>query len=64
MMSRLKQWVSETALYLYLSNRVDAIAAGKEVSSSSLLTHGVPQGLILGPILFPLFMLLHGHLFW
>ena len=36
----------------YLSNRKQFVSIGNEKSESLLITHGVPQGSVLGPLLF------------
>ena len=46
----------------YLSNRSFSVSMGNYVSSSTPLLYGVPQGSILGPILFSLYMLPLGQI--
>ena len=43
-------------LYSYLSNRVQYVQINDQKSSKSTLKYGVPQGSILGPILFNLYV--------
>ena len=67
LLDRLRQWVGLTGLALdwfssYLSGRSVAVALNNFTSSSAPLTSGVPQGSILGPILFSLYMLPLGPL--
>ena len=62
LITRLEQWVGlqGTALQWfvsYLSNRTVAVSINDYVSAPTQLTCGVPQGSILGPILFSLYML-------
>ncbi len=40
----------------YLSNRTQSVRLNGHISPKSLITHGVPQGSILGPILFSIFV--------
>lgn len=40
----------------YLSNRKQSIVVGDDVSNMEQVTHGVPQGSILGPTLFNLYL--------
>ncbi len=46
----------------YLTNRRFCVAANNHMSSFSPLKYGVPQGSVLGPILFSLYMLPLGHI--
>lgn len=46
----------------YLSDRFSFVSMGNCMSSSALLSCGVPQGSILGPILFSLYMLPLGQI--
>ncbi len=47
----------------YLQDRTCLVKIGNHVSSSASITWGVPQGLILGPTLFSLYMLPLGTIF-
>ena len=67
LLDRLQKWVGLSDLALgwfssYLSGRSVSVAVDGYVSSSAPLTSGVPQGSILGPILFSLYMLPLGAL--
>ena len=67
LLNRLHQWVGLTGLALewfssYLSGRSVAVATDGFNSSTVPLTCGVPQGSILGPVLFSLYMLPLGAL--
>ena len=66
MIERLKQWVCVSGSTLdwfssYLSDRSFSVSLGPYMSETVALSCGVPQGLILGPILFALYMLPLGH---
>lgn len=47
----------------YLSERTFSVRIGEFVSSTASLMSGVPQGSILGPMLFALYLLPLGHIF-
>uniref|UniRef100_A0A8C6PV72 Reverse transcriptase domain-containing protein n=1 Tax=Nothobranchius furzeri TaxID=105023 RepID=A0A8C6PV72_NOTFU len=62
LLERLRDWVglSGTALEWfssYLSERSFSVVVSKFRSSTTSLTHGVPQGSVLGPLLFLLYLL-------
>jgi len=46
----------------YLSDRLQFVLINKESSSHTRVSHGVPQGYVLGPILFTLYMLPLGNI--
>ena len=67
LLDRLHRWVGLTGLVLewftsYLTGRSVAVSINSYSSSSAPLSCGVPQGSILGPILFSLYMLPLGSL--
>ncbi len=62
-----EKWVDITDVALnwfcsYLSDRTFSVAVGDASSSVTLLTYGVSQGSILGPLLFNLYMFPPGSL--
>ena len=67
LLKRLQQWVGITGSVLdwftsYLSERSFSVVIDNFVASPAPLTCGVPQGSVLGPILFSLYMLPLGAL--
>ena len=65
LLDRLQNWVgiSGTWFNSYLTNRVFNVCINNHVSSSVPLLCGVPQGSVLGLVLFSLYILPLGHLF-
>ncbi len=67
LLERLREWagVSGSALNWfasYLSGRNFSVSVGPYISESAPLSCGVPQGSVLGPILFTLYLLPLGHI--
>ncbi len=54
--------ISGSALASYLSDRHQFVAVNEEVSYRSQVQYGVPQGSVLGPLLFTLYMLPLGNI--
>ena len=46
----------------HLSDRFQFVLVNEESSSHTRVSHGVPQGFVLGPILFSLYMLPLGNI--
>uniref|UniRef100_A0A8C6KI16 Reverse transcriptase domain-containing protein n=1 Tax=Nothobranchius furzeri TaxID=105023 RepID=A0A8C6KI16_NOTFU len=67
LLERLRDWVGLSGSALewfssYLSERSFSVAVSKFRSSTTSLTHGVPQGSVLGPLLFLLYLLPLQHI--
>uniref|UniRef100_A0A673CRG3 Reverse transcriptase domain-containing protein n=1 Tax=Sphaeramia orbicularis TaxID=375764 RepID=A0A673CRG3_9TELE len=68
LIERLRTWVGirDTALswfYSYLLDRTFVVTIGNNTSSKTQIACGVPQGSVLGPILFSIYMLPLGQIF-
>lgn len=62
LLDQLQNWVGLSGTVLnwirsYLAGREYYVALGTHVSERQAISYGVPQGLILGPLLFNLYML-------
>lgn len=67
LLNRLHHWVGLSGTVLnwfksYLTNRLFCVSGNNYFSKFSKVPYGVPQGSVLGPVLFSLYMLPLGHI--